>query len=90
MRRHSTNDPNEADITVSTVHRAKGLEWDIVVLEEDFPDLFDDEKISPEQRVDELNLLYVATTRARLHLVVNGIVQAIVRMAHSRAKAANS
>ncbi|WP_349618366.1 3'-5' exonuclease [Azotobacter salinestris] len=89
LRRHSTNDPDEADITVSTVHRAKGLEWDIVVLEEDFPDLFDDEKISPEQRVDELNLLYVASTRAKQHLVVNGIVQAIVRLAHSRAKAAN-
>ena len=59
-----------------------------MVLEEDFPDLFDDEKISPKQRVDELNLLYVATTRARLHLVVNGIVQAIVRLVHSKAKRA--
>ncbi|QQE91127.1 3'-5' exonuclease [Azotobacter chroococcum] len=88
LRRHSTDDPDEADITVSTVHRAKGLEWDIVVLEEDFPDIFDDEKISPEQRVDELNLLYVATTRARVHLVVNGIVQTIVRLVHSKAKRA--
>ncbi|XFB06453.1 hypothetical protein AAGT13_21195, partial [Azotobacter salinestris] len=54
----------------------------------DFPDLFDDEKISPEQRVDELNLLYVAATRARQHLVVNGIVQAIVRLVYSKAKKA--
>ncbi|SEJ70580.1 hypothetical protein SAMN04244572_04955, partial [Azotobacter beijerinckii] len=46
------------------------------------------EKISPEQRVDELNLLYVAATRAKQHLVVNGIVQAIVRLAHSKAKKA--
>lgn len=88
LRRHSMDDPDEADITVSTVHRAKGLEWDIVVLEEDFPELFDDEKISPEQRVDELNLLYVATTRARQHLVVNRIVQTIVRLVHSKAKRA--
>ncbi len=77
-------------MVVSTVHRAKGLEWDTVVLEEDFPDLFDDEKISPEQRVDELNLLYVACTRARQHLVVNSIVQAIVRMVFSKEKKAST
>ncbi|GAB3479806.1 3'-5' exonuclease [Azotobacter salinestris] len=90
LRRHSTDDPDEADITVSTVHRAKGLEWDIVVLEEDFPDIFDDEKVSPEQKVDELNLLYVAATRARQHLVVNGIVQLVIQRSHAAARKAQA
>ena len=51
------DDPLDADVIVSTCHRSKGLEWDVVVLEEDFPDIFDEEKITPDQRIDELNLL---------------------------------
>jgi superfamily I DNA/RNA helicase len=44
--------------TFSTVHRAKGLEWDVVVVGDDFPD---PEKAGPE----EVNLRYVAATRAK-------------------------
>lgn len=47
LRRSSTDDPLDADVIVSTCHRSKGLEWDVVVLEEDFPDIFDEEKITP-------------------------------------------
>jgi superfamily I DNA/RNA helicase len=42
----------------STVHKAKGLEWDVVVVGDDFPD---PEKAGPE----EVNLRYVAATRAK-------------------------
>lgn len=82
LRRNSTDDPEEADVVVSTSHRSKGLEWDVVVLAEDFPDIFDEEKISPEQRVDELNLLYVACTRARKLLVINTITQVVIQKSH--------
>ena len=47
-----------AEITVSTVHKAKGLEWDHVLLGDDYPAL---EDAPPE----EWNLRYVAVTRAR-------------------------
>lgn len=46
------------DYTVGTAHRAKGLEWDAVLLGDDFPPL---EKTGEE----EWNLRYVAATRAR-------------------------
>ena len=81
LRRNSTDDQSKADVTVSTVHRSKGLEWDVVMLEEDFPDIFDTEKVNGEKLVDELNLLYVAATRAKKVLVINTIVEVIIRKA---------
>jgi len=59
-----------------------------VVLEEDFPDVFDVERVDPSQVGDELNLLYVAVTRARRTLVINSIVQKIIVRAHRAAKKA--
>jgi len=81
LRRNSTDDQGKADITVSTVHRAKGLEWDVVLLEEDFPDIFDHEIVNGERLVDELNLFYVAATRAKKVLVINQITELIIRKA---------
>lgn len=57
----------DADYIVSTVHRAKGLEWDRVHLAGDFKFKTNDEgdlSMSPE----EMRLLYVAMTRAK-HLL---------------------
>lgn len=90
LREFSTDDIDSADIVVSTTHRAKGLEWDIVKLEEDFPDIFDHERVDPDQVGDELNLLYVGVTRARKILVINAIVQTIIVRAHRAAKLAKS
>jgi superfamily I DNA/RNA helicase len=52
----------DADITITTAHKAKGLEWDRVKLGPDFKFPKDDAKkpMNPE----EVNALYVATTRA--------------------------
>jgi len=83
LRDHTTDDPAAADIVVSTAHKAKGLEWDVVVLQDDFPDIFDTEKVTPEQRKDELNLLYVANTRARKVLVINPITQLVIMKSHT-------
>lgn len=88
LRRNSAEDAAHADIIVSTCHRAKGLEWDVVMLEEDFPDIFDEEKITPDQRVDELNLLYVAATRAKKVLVINSITQVVIQKSHAEARRA--
>lgn len=90
LRQYSTDDIEDADIVVSTTHRAKGLEWDIVLLDEDFPDIFDPERVDPDQVGDELNLLYVGVTRARKILILNTLVQSIIVRAHRAAKLAQA
>jgi hypothetical protein len=57
----------DADVVLSTAHKAKGREWDRVQLAGDFPD--PDEKDVSD---GEWRLLYVAATRARRELDVTG------------------
>ncbi|WP_075881884.1 UvrD-helicase domain-containing protein [Vreelandella massiliensis] len=75
--------PDDADIVVTTAHRAKGLEWECVYLVDDFPDLFDD--LDPAERDAEINLMYVAATRAKTLLAINTQLQKVVTR-HNRAK----
>lgn len=74
----TVEDEKDADITVSTVHKAKGLEWENVILSNDFPDLFALQDKS-DVWCDEVNLLYVAVTRAMKRLAVNEIVEMVLR-----------
>jgi hypothetical protein len=53
-----------ADLVVSTAHKAKGREWDRVKLAGDFPE-------TPQG--EELRLLYVAVTRAKLVLDISAV-----------------
>lgn len=55
-------DEDQADVVISTAHKAKGREWDHVRLASDF--------VRPNREPDdaEVRLRYVACTRARLHL----------------------
>ncbi|CAI2497087.1 MULTISPECIES: UvrD-helicase domain-containing protein [Serratia] len=77
MREHAVTDEAKAQVTVSTAHRSKGLEWPVVVLNEDFIDITD--PLLPEdERTDETNLLYVAVTRARKTLVTNALLQTLL------------
>ncbi|MFE7965241.1 UvrD-helicase domain-containing protein [Streptomyces cellulosae] len=63
-------DTRSADVTVSTSHKAKGLEWDYVRIGDDW------KKVKPRRKGDEPLLIqranamlaYVAVTRARLGL----------------------
>lgn len=53
----------EADVYISTAHRAKGREWDNVLLTDDFLDTDSD-----GWQEESANLLYVAVTRAKKSL----------------------
>ena len=61
--------PEKAQITLSSAHRAKGLEWDSVQVAEDFLHLCDAdllaENMTEAEFDEEINLIYVAVTRTR-------------------------
>ncbi|WKN20564.1 UvrD-helicase domain-containing protein [Azotobacter vinelandii] len=79
LRARTVDNELDATVTLTTAHKAKGLEWDFVALYEDFgadplsPDL------APGRRDDELNLLYVAVTRAMKILAINSMVLSIMQ-----------
>lgn len=75
-----TEDRNEAKMIFSTVHKAKGMEYDMVTLNSDFlneQDLvkkiveYKTQEIDYVQKLnEEINLLYVAITRTKNKLVI--------------------
>ncbi|MCL6408077.1 ATP-dependent helicase [Dickeya dadantii] len=89
LRRQATTKENEADVIVSTAHRSKGLEWDTVILNDDFADITDP-LLSEAERTDETNLLYVATTRARKLLIRNELLQLLAEQAEAGHETAGS
>ncbi len=63
-----------ADVEIITSHKAKGMEWANVLLYSDFWCFFSDKKSSKImtcKNVQEVNLLYVAITRATSSLFMN-------------------
>lgn len=60
-----TNDEN--GVVLSTVHKAKGLEWDSVVIADFNDGMFPHKRSNNIQ--EELHILYVAITRAKRNLV---------------------
>lgn len=75
-------------INFSTVHKAKGLEWDSVVLPDDFVELeMKEQKDGPPKgpSKEEINLMYVAMTRARRCLEVPATVKQWLRASGQRA-----
>ena len=60
-----------ASYVFSTVHKAKGLEFHTVLLSSDFCDLTDRDNLM----VEEINVIYVAITRAKKQLYVNKSLQ---------------
>jgi len=65
-------DEKDAEVFLTTAHKAKGLEWENTFLADDFPPLIDDDKIidSNELDSDEFNLIYVAITRSKQRIRV--------------------
>lgn len=58
----------EPKITLSTIHHAKGGEWDKVILLTDMSKLTHEEYLRAEKKDNEHRVWYVGTTRARKHL----------------------
>lgn len=65
---------SEAQVILSTAHKSKGREFDQVVMDEDFQDLYD---ANGKVRSEEANLLHVAATRARIVLQPNARLMAL-------------
>jgi hypothetical protein len=63
--------PAAAQITVSTVHKAKGLEWPRVLVSSDFNQFVELEKGKPVIDMEEAYIMYVALTRAREKLILS-------------------
>lgn len=82
----------DADILLMTAHRSKGLEFDQVLLDDDFHDLVDKQGKPNRGALDaqafeqEINLLYVAMTRARRALELNRQCFAVLNAAQRAAK----
>ena len=76
--------PGEANLLLMTAHRSKGLEFDQVLLDDDFHDLVDKNGRPNHGAMDahafdqEVNLLYVALTRARHAVELNRQLQAVL------------
>ena len=70
--------PRKANVIFTTGHKAKGLEWDYVILANDFRVPIDDDGEYYELPQGEINLLYVCLTRAVKVLETNGAISAII------------
>lgn len=71
LLRRVSDQPEDADVTISTTHKAKGREWIAVRLEDDFVLAEENEAGTPrELPAEEMRILYVALTRAKTLLQV--------------------
>jgi DNA helicase IV len=76
--------PSVPDTTFTTAHKAKGREWDQVVLADDFPSHKDKNGKWVGLNEMEENLLYVAVTRAKLVLTINNSVHEAMQYMKSK------
>lgn len=76
--------PGDAKLLLMTAHRSKGLEFEQVLLDDDFQDLVDKHGRISRGALDaqafeqEVNLLYVALTRARHAVQLNSQLKAVL------------
>lgn len=74
------HDMKIADIILTTAHKSKGLEFEQVILSNDYNKFFDkNDKIKQNIKNEEINILYVALTRAINSLVTNKELENIIR-----------
>lgn len=80
IRESAVEQTQDADITITTAHKAKGLEFHSVLLAEDYPG-FTVSRNEPDivnADPEEINLLYVAATRAQEYLSPNDVLSNLV------------
>jgi F-box protein, helicase, 18 len=81
---------DKADIILTTAHKSKGLEWENVLMLDDFATLVADDKlIDPsELEPDEFNLIYVAITRTiyNLRFHKRSSMSAFIRLVQQQTK----
>lgn len=73
--KNSCVEQDKSHVTLTTAHKSKGLEWEQVRLTDDYVELLNKQgnmQSPTDVRADELNILYVAATRAKKRLEVNG------------------
>ena len=63
-------DYDDGQLTISTTHKAKGLEWDSVIVHSDFLNLPIKKELGPIAAPAIRKLLYVAMTRAKTELII--------------------
>lgn len=89
LERCSEKDFTKADFILGTVHKAKGLEFDTVMISDDFSKVpssrhnldFNSDFCFSDIPDDEWNLLYVAATRARTSLIITKTIRRILTVA---------
>ena len=69
--RECVESPERAQVTVSTVHKAKGLEWPRVMVASDFNRFIRRELGVVRRNLEEACVIYVALTRARHQLLIH-------------------
>jgi superfamily I DNA/RNA helicase len=69
--RACVDSPESAQLTVSTVHKAKGLEWSRVLVAGDFNRFIRREHGVVRRDLEEACVIYVALTRARNQLLIH-------------------
>ena len=82
---HTYRSNPKAHINIVSAHKSKGLEWDQVLLGDDFPSNYDHKGRFVGLDDQEENLLYVAATRAEKVLQWNSTVQELVDLRAGKA-----
>ena len=79
------HDMSIADITLTTAHKSKGLEFEQVILSNDYNNFFDkDDNLKQNIKSEEINILYVALTRSINSLITNKELEKIIRKYHEQ------
>lgn len=78
LERVTSDDPTVPGVRIATMHRIKGLEFEVVIIaaykgSAKYAEMFardEDAGVSDETEIAERSLLHVAATRAKRHLFV--------------------
>ncbi len=92
LRARSVDEMGQAQRVFSTAHKSKGMEYEQVLMLEDYQDLLDGGQLIDKQEIDpqQVNLMYVAVTRASEALQPSRQVIEYWRYVRDQARATNA